>query len=194
MTKASRRYGGVALEQRQAERRDRLIRAAVAVASRVGREATSVAAICAEAGLTARYFYESFPNRDALFAEAYVHVQKELFGRMAPVISSDDPVRSALAGFFTALAAHPGPARVFLLDLEEQDKAMKDLGRAASERLGQLIAPDARSPLARVGATGAVVQMAKRWIGSGFAEPVEELVALALPFCRAAAQVQVDRP
>ncbi|MCC6919872.1 MAG: helix-turn-helix transcriptional regulator [Alphaproteobacteria bacterium] len=187
MAKASRSYGGVALEQRRAERRERLIRAAVSVASRVGREATSVASICAEAGLTARYFYESFPNRDALFAEAYAHVQQELFGRMAPVISSDDPVRSALTGFFAALATHPAPARVFLLDLEEQDKAMKDLGRAAGDRLGQLIVPDAASPLARVGATGAVVQMAKRWIESGFAQPVETLVALALPFCRAAA-------
>jgi AcrR family transcriptional regulator len=186
MAKPSRRYGGIALEDRQAERRERLIEAAIDVSARVGREGASVAAICAEAGLTARYFYESFPNRDALFLEAYRTVQDRLFQDMAPKIDHADPVRGALTGFFSALAAHPGPARVFLLDLEERDPAMREAGRAAGMRLGTAIAPRPRHVLARVGATGAVVQIAKRWIENGFAEPVDTVVDLALPFVRAA--------
>lgn len=186
MQKASRRYGGIALEDRRAERRERLVRAAIAVAGRAGREGASVAAICAEAGLTARYFYESFPNSEALFVEAYRKVQEELFKDMLPSIGPDDAVCGALIGFFSALAAHAGLARVFLLDLEERDRAMRDAGREAGARLGLLIAPDVSHPLARVGATGAIVQIAKRWIESGFAEPVERIVALALPFARAA--------
>ena len=82
MTKPARRYGGIALEDRQAERRNRLIRAAIEVSARVGREGASVALICAEAGLTARYFYESFANRDALFLAAFGRVQDELFNRI----------------------------------------------------------------------------------------------------------------
>src|ERR1041384_2917106 len=78
-----RRYSGQSFEDRQAERRERLIRAAVQVAGRVGLDATSVAAICAEAGLTARYFYESFPTREAIFVEAYRAVQDELFAYIA---------------------------------------------------------------------------------------------------------------
>jgi AcrR family transcriptional regulator len=188
MTKPVRRYGGIPMAERQAERRDRLIRAAVAVSGRQGLEAASVAAICAEAGLTARYFYEAFANREALFLEAFGRVQQELFLRVEASIDRRRPVESALAGFFSVLAEHPGPARVFLLDVEERDAAMKASGREAGRRLGLLIAPRATSDLARAGATGAVVQIARLWIESGFAAPVADIVATALPFARAAAR------
>lgn len=187
MTKPARRYGGVALEDRQAERRDRLVRAAINVSARVGRESASVALICAEAGLTARYFYESFANRDALFLAAYRRIQDELFARMAPPPGAKDPARAALAGFFSALADHPGPARVFLLDIDEHDSAMKALDRTAGDRLRALIAPEAQgAPLMQAGVTGAIVQIAKRWIESDFEATLEEVVAIALPFARAA--------
>src|ERR1700754_2161618 len=84
-----RRYGGASFEDRQAERRERLIAAAIEVFGRWGREGATVAAICAEAGLTARYFYESFPNRDALFIAAYQTVQAELLTQMAQAAGPD---------------------------------------------------------------------------------------------------------
>src|SRR5665213_3004355 len=56
MDKEKRRYSGQSFEDRQAERRDKLIHAAVIVAGKVGLDGASVAAICVEAGLTARYF------------------------------------------------------------------------------------------------------------------------------------------
>lgn len=190
MTAVPRRYGGVALEDRKAERRDRLVRAAVAVSARLGRDGATVAAICAEAGLTARYFYESFQNRDELFIAAFRRVQDELFSRMAPPEKARDPARAALTGFFHALAAHPGLARVFLLDLDRHDPAMKALGRDADARLGALIAPHAPesavSGLLRAGITGAIVQIARRWIESDFAEDPERVATLALRFARIA--------
>ncbi len=106
-----RRYGGASFEDRQADRRERLIAAAIEVFGRWGRDGATVAAICAEAGLTARYFYESFPNRDALFVEAYRAVQAELLTQMAKA-SGPDPVRAALSQFYAGLASHPGLASV----------------------------------------------------------------------------------
>lgn len=182
----NRRYGGVSLDARRADRRDRLIRAAVAVSARTGHESASVAAICAEAGLTARYFYESFPNRDALFLAAFSRVQDELFARIAPFAAGRDKVKGALAGFFTTLAEHPGPARVFLVELDESEPAMKELGRAAAARFGALFAPEALpESLAQAGVAGAIVQIARRWVRDGFREPVAEVVATALPFAKA---------
>ena len=81
MKAEKRRYSGQSFVHRQEDRRARLIQAALAVAGRFGLEGTSVAAICAEAGLTARYFYESFPTREAIFVEAYRKVQDELLSR-----------------------------------------------------------------------------------------------------------------
>src|ERR1700734_2691295 len=57
MEKEKRRYSGQSFEARQSDRRERLVRAALLVAGRFGLEGSSVAAICAEADLTARYFY-----------------------------------------------------------------------------------------------------------------------------------------
>src|ERR1700712_4827252 len=83
MAREKRRYSGLSFEDRQSDRRARLVRAALDVAGRFGLEGTSVAAICAEAGLTARYFYESFPSRDAIFVEAYRFAQNELLEDIA---------------------------------------------------------------------------------------------------------------
>ena len=183
---APRLYGGLSAEQRRAERRDRLIVAAVQVSARLGREGATVAAICAEAGLTARYFYESFPSRDVLFRAAFQRVQDQLFARITPHIAGRDPVKGALTGFFATLAEYPGPARVFLVELDEHEAEMKALGRAAAARFGALFAPDAQpGSLAEAGAAGAIIQIARRWIQDGFRETPQEVAAICLPFARA---------
>ncbi|HEY0104440.1 MAG TPA: TetR/AcrR family transcriptional regulator [Rhizomicrobium sp.] len=186
--KEKRRYGGASFEDRQAERRERLILAAVAVFERFGRDGATVAAICAEAGLTARYFYESFPSRDALFLEAYGVVQRELLAQIARhVTTTADPAEAALHAFFAALAAHPGPARVFLLDPQGREPQMQEAGRDTAGRLLALFAPGVSDPLAQAGVLGAIVDVARRWISGGFAEPVAQATATALRFARAAA-------
>ena len=184
--KEKRRYGGASFADRQSERRERLIMAAIAVFGRAGREGATVAAICAEAGLTARYFYESFPNRDALFLEAFRAVQRELLTRLDQSIEPADPVKSALTAFFASLAEHPGPARVFLLDPHGREAEMQEAGQEAAARLSQLFAPGVTGRLALSGMLGAIIQIARTWIASDFAAPVEEVVATALPFARAA--------
>lgn len=187
MEKEKRRYGGASFEDRQSQRRDRLVRAAIDVFARAGRDGATVAAICAEAGLTARYFYESFPNRDALYLAAFRAVQDELLTQLALAIDSKDPVRSALTGFFAALATHPGPARVFLLDPQGRVGEMQAAGRDAGMRLAQMFAPGLTSPLALAGMLGAIIQIARNWIASDFEEPVAQVVATALPFALASA-------
>jgi len=184
MEKEKRRYSGQSAEDRQEGRRAKLIRAALEVAGRFGLEGTSIAAICAEAGLTARYFYESFPSRDAIFVEAYRLAQDELLADIAETIDAKDPVASALTGFFSVLKSHPGAARVFLLDLDDHGPAMKAASLEAAGKFAALFAAKARDHLLAVGILGAIVQIAKRWIATGFKEPVAKVVATALLFTR----------
>jgi AcrR family transcriptional regulator len=181
MSGEKRRYSGLSFEDRQSERRARLVRAALEVLGRHGRD-TSVAAICAEAGLTARYFYESFPNRDAIFVDAYRLAQDELLADMARHIDPKDPIGSALKAFYATLASHPGQARVFLVDLDDHAPAMREISREASLKLAKIFAPGVTHPLEIAGILGAIVQIAKRWIDSGFAEPVEKVVETAMAF------------
>ncbi len=187
LEKERRRYGGASFEDRQAERRERLMLAAIDVFEKAGRDGATVAAICAEAGLTARYFYESFPNLDALFLEAYRVVQRELLAEIGRAAQGSDPMGGALTAFFAALAAHPGPARVFLLDPHGREPVMQDAGRETAGKLLALFAPGVTDPLAQAGVLGAVVDVARRWISGGFAETVDQVTATALRFARAAA-------
>jgi AcrR family transcriptional regulator len=183
---AGRRYSGQSFEDRRAERRMRLIQAAVQVAGRVGIEASSVAAICSEAGLTARYFYESFQSREALFLEAYRVVQEVLLERIGVRIDPRDPVRGAVTGFFEALKTNPGIARVFLVDLDDHGPDMKEASRAGARKLASLFAPAATHPLMAAGVLGAIIDIARRWIESGFADPAEKVVEIALQFTKIA--------
>lgn len=184
-SKEKRRYSGQSFADRQSERRARLVRAALDVAGRFGLEGTSVAAICAEAGLTARYFYESFPSRDAIFVEAYRLAQSELLEDIEERLDKRDPIKSALAGFFETLESHPGPARVFLLDLDDHGAEMRAASQEGAARFARLFAPKAartQDALLVAGQLGAIVQIAKRWIAEEFATPVPKVVATALPF------------
>ena len=179
-----RRYSGQSFEDRLAERRERLVHAAAMVASRVGLEATSVAAICAEAGLTARYFYESFPTREAIFVEAYRAVQNELLNRMSLTPGAGDMTKRALTGFFTAIQSQPGIARVFLIDLDDHGGAMRMASFEGANKLAKAFGLKAGHPLMMAGIIGAIVDIAKRWIESDFTEPVEKVVEIALPFTK----------
>jgi len=183
MKQEKRRYSGQSFEDRQAERRDKLIHAAVQVAGRVGLDGASVAAICAEAGLTARYFYESFPTREAIFVEAYRAVQNELLHRITEGKGQGDPKR-ALTGFYNAIRERQDLARVFLIDLEDRDGAMRMASFEGANKLSKAFGLKATHPLMVAGIIGGLVDIAKRWIESDFAEPVEKVVAIALPFTR----------
>jgi AcrR family transcriptional regulator len=179
-----RRYSGQSFESRQADRRARLVDAALEVAGRAGMEGLSVAAICAEAGLTARYFYESFPSREAIFVEAYRLAQERLLGNMGRAKGKGDPARGALTGFFTALLEHPGVARVFLIDLDDHAGALRMASFEGATKLAKALRLKAQHPLMQAGIIGAIVDIGKRWIESDFAEPVEAVVKIALPFTK----------
>ncbi|MHA7834249.1 MAG: TetR/AcrR family transcriptional regulator, partial [Algiphilus sp.] len=78
-----RKYAGKDASTRKAERRDKLLVAAVALIGDKGFAATTIDDICREAGLTKRYFYESFDRREVLLTKAFESVTRELLQRIA---------------------------------------------------------------------------------------------------------------
>src|SRR5689334_13663882 len=70
-------YGGVEHDSRQADRRERLIRAGIKVFGTNGYHGATVRAICEEARLTGRYLYESFENLEQLFIACYRQTQQD---------------------------------------------------------------------------------------------------------------------
>lgn len=62
-----RTFRGKGPDERRAERRGKLLDAALELISTVGWKGATMTAICQQAGLTERYFYESFRDREALY-------------------------------------------------------------------------------------------------------------------------------
>lgn len=71
-------YGGVEGDHRQAERRAQLIEAGLDLLGSPTDTPLTVRGVCTQAGLTARYFYENFADRDALTTAVYDHVIDEI--------------------------------------------------------------------------------------------------------------------
>ena len=175
----SRTYAGQSQEARVAERRERLMHAAATLYGREGAAGASVTAICVEAGLTPRYFYESFASREALLLAVFEQVCDRLAEEIALAIDPADPAGSGLCAFFTQLADHPKLARVFVVEIDHHDPAMRTVGRALLDRLSNMLAPGVGDGLARAGMIGAIFRIARIWIEGGSREGVAELAALA---------------
>jgi len=73
-----RSYGGKTARERAEDRRLRLVEATIAVLGEQGEAHTTMTAICAHAGLTERYFYESFAHRDEALLAALDLVSEEI--------------------------------------------------------------------------------------------------------------------
>lgn len=121
MTGSERTYGGRTATERAAERRDRLIAASVAVLGERGESAATMTAICAEAGLTERYFYESFASRDEALLAAVDRLAAELSEvTIGAIASADGPaadrVHAGLAALVAWFAADRARSRVVLVE------------------------------------------------------------------------------
>src|SRR6516225_3996252 len=82
------RWSGVPIEDRQALRRDELVAAGVTLLGGADGPALTVRAVCREAGLTERYFYESFSDRDEFVRAVYDDVCSRA---MTTLISAGTP-------------------------------------------------------------------------------------------------------
>jgi len=182
MAKAARQYGGQSQEARVRERRAKLMQAAAALYGRLGPAGASVTAICAEAGLTPRYFYESFANREALLRAVFRTVCDRLIEQIGAAIDPEAPAISGVRAFFGLLAEHPDLARVFLVEAEHDDAEMRAVGRAAMERFAGMLMPGGQDGLAKAGAIGAILRIARFWLEGGAQQPADEVAALAQRF------------
>ncbi len=105
------RWSGVPLEDRQALRRDDLIAAGVGLLGSESGPVLTVRAVCRAAGLTERYFYESFSDRDEFVGAVYDDVCR----RAMSTLSSSTTARDAVERFVALMVDDPTRGRVLLL-------------------------------------------------------------------------------
>lgn len=117
MSTPTRVYGGRSADQRRADRRARLIDAALDIWGRNGWAAVTMRGVCASAGLTDRYFYESFADRDDLLAAVWDQTLAGVIDGVLAAMAQAGPdpgpqVRAALGTVVHTVAEDPRKARI----------------------------------------------------------------------------------
>ncbi len=105
------RWSGVPLPDRQALRRDELIVAGVACLGGPDGPDLTVRAVCRSAGLTERYFYESFADRDEFVRAVY----DDVCTRAMSTLTTAKTPRDAVEQFVALMVDDPARGRVLLL-------------------------------------------------------------------------------
>ena len=77
-TTAKRIYGKKNAEDRVQERRERLLQAALQLFATQGYANTTIEALCSEAKVTTRHFYQAFNSRESLLLALYNQITEEL--------------------------------------------------------------------------------------------------------------------
>ncbi|WP_085110397.1 TetR/AcrR family transcriptional regulator [Mycolicibacillus trivialis] len=125
------RWSGVPLADRQALRREHLINAGARVLGDPSGAPLTVRAVCKQAGLTERYFYESFTDRDQFVRAVYDDVGTRAMTALAPTTSA----RQAVEQFVALMVDDPILGRVLLLGPETEPA----LARSGSEWMPNFI-------------------------------------------------------
>jgi len=188
-----RRYGGVDSEERQRQRKAKLIEAGLAVFGEQGYHQSTVRDVCKQAQLTSRYFYESFDGMEALFKAVYVSVNRELMQSTIMSLASCQPepeklAEAALRTFLEFIKQDPHRARVALIDALNVGEGMNVLTDKASQDFAQLITGFMMQMFPRLeetgldfkmlanGLVGANTRIATQWVADRCKAPINDVL------------------
>ncbi len=201
-----RQYGGISAEQRRSERREKLMLAGKKVFGGQGIQAATVKQICTEAGLTERYFYESFKNLEEMFNAVYDReldsLREALVSEITqgPLNNIEDITRRALQRYFSILQDDPWGARILIIEVYGTTHDMERLYRRGVYEFAEIIrgiietrfAPRKDSVLdaglLSTAVVGAHIHVAMRWLLSGYSEPREKVVENCLTIITSVAE------
>ncbi|MDB5916035.1 MAG: TetR/AcrR family transcriptional regulator [Massilia sp.] len=192
-TRASGNYGGVSKEERRSDRRARLVAAATKLYGEQGFRHTPIKALCVEAGLTERYFYESFSSSEELLLAAYHSVIVELLDELTAAARHDEarPGQQQLAGallaaYFGFLKRDRHAARLILLEIrgisaattDTYTTALRSIARQMEQLLG--LQDDAARHMLAFGVVGGISLIALSWVQDGYRESIDAMVEVGL--------------
>lgn len=197
--KPGRRYSGLKASERISVRRDALLEAGLQLFGTVGYQATSVKQVCAEAGLSERYFYESFKDRQRLLLAVYEGLVEGMRAATVDAIGTADgdeiPVQ-ALDAFVGYLTADRRRARLVLIEVMGVGPLLETRRHGVMREFAELIeavwldeSAGGTERMRRLVATalaGAVNHLLVDWLLGEHDDTSDELVLVCVTLARAA--------
>src|SRR5215210_2294752 len=188
MSRVVRPYRGVSADERRAERRRRLMEAAFDVVGEAGLENLTTRAVCARAGLTERYFYESFGAMEGLLEALYDIVAHDNNQAILRALESAPPdlfarTQAALGAVVEHLTGDARRARFYVESMgsgalrERHERTLRAESAALAGQMIELGGLDEQ-------VDGPRIRLAALMIVSGMGTAVTEWLAGRLPLTR----------
>lgn len=182
-----RRYAGLAPAERARQRRSALLEAAEDLFGTQGYRATSVKQVCTRAGLTERYFYESFRDREAALVAVYDHL---VDGLRSATLESIAGVRRSefadrgLGAFIDFLTADERRAKIVLIEVVGVSPELEVRRHAVLTEFAGLVAELWLAPgevtalhrMTAMGLVGGVNYLLIDWLHTDTSRRVDELL------------------
>lgn len=191
---SGRRYAGQPVEDRQRERRARFLESGLTVFARDGYANSSVGAICKDAGLSSRQFYEEFTGRESLLVELFALIDRE--SRSAVLASLDqstdqtalERIDGAIRAYVQSIGTDTRRARVVLVEVvgagakvekmrgESRRAWSSVLAKAAEDAALHGEIPTGDYDLRMLAIIGAVNYVVDEWSGAEPRQPLDEVI------------------
>lgn len=195
MTPTTRRYAGMSADDRATERRTRLLEAGLEVFGTAGAAGATMTAICAQAKLTERYFYQNFSSRDDLLRHVVDAIAEEiraaaLTALHTPADTVEGQVHNAITAFVTVLTDDPRKGRVAMIESAAVDslrahrrESMRDFARFVAEQARDLYGdrawPEPQSQINGVLFIGGLAELVVAWLYDEIDVTPEQIVDAA---------------
>jgi AcrR family transcriptional regulator len=116
-------YAGLPVSDRQRQRRERFLQSGLTIFARDGYANSSVGAICKDAALSSRQFYEEFTGREALLLELYEAIDRESRDAVTAAVSGCggraalDRIEAGARAYIEAIGTDRRKAQVALVEV-----------------------------------------------------------------------------
>lgn len=187
-----RDYRGVSADQRVADRRERLLAAGLDEFGSRGFLVTGVKDICRAAGLTDRYFYESFASNADLFSAVFDRATKHLLAATVDALSDETrgvraQAHAVIEAYVRSLAEDPRLARVIFVEPAAVGPEIEHRMRETLRKFAQLVeqtlrpnlpasVPDDAVRFGSIALVGAIERLMIEWQDGELGVPVDRLI------------------
>jgi AcrR family transcriptional regulator len=199
---ARRDYGGRTASQRRAERRQRLLTAALELFGTEGYLATSIERLCARANVSTRNFYEEFASREALLMALHDEIAGRARDAVAAAVAelpdagTATRIDRAIDAYIGATAGDPRWTRIAYAEVVGVSPEVERYRLTWRDRLAEHLVAEANRAIQRgeaidrdydataIALIGAVHELVYHWSVTGRRAPMAtiraELTRLAL--------------
>ncbi|HTU79912.1 MAG TPA: TetR/AcrR family transcriptional regulator [Solirubrobacteraceae bacterium] len=204
-----RRYRGLSVEERRAQRRERLLDAGLELFGTEGYARSSIRAVSAAASLNSRYFYESFSSREDLLFHVYQRAVRDVATAIVRATAAAGTVegqaREGLRASWTVLTEDRRKARVIVLEVVGVSERLERARRENRHAMADILLRNALSlagsdvklrmdPVLNARALiGASMEVLVDWIHGDVEASTEEIVEHLTRMYTAVAEASVAR-